>query len=466
MSVQNLNRDLLTTEPGFHYVKNAATLLDHGCAALRRDALAIFEKVLADVNPFDWCQRQLAVANDQLWVGDLRLPLARTAKIWFLGAGKASYEIARSVEESLGERLHAGLVVCKGHHGALRRIEVWQAHHPVPSQSSIDAGREVLARALLPVAGDVVICGITGGSSALMTVPADGLELSDLQSLTEILLTCGADIFEINAVRKHVSLVGGGRLALALAPGVHLVNLTVSDVIGDALDYVTDPTVADTSSMEDARATLDKYRLWDRVTPATRDFLRRGGPMTETPKHLPWPASHTVLLLSAASAAEAARKAAQALGYHAVVLSSSFDGESQSLGHNFAAIASEVIFRGSPVGRPCALIGGGETIVRMSGFGGLGGPNQEFALAGALRLPAGAEAVLLGADTDGTDGPTDIAGGLCDTHTRRRALDLEVDIHRALDQHDATNALLKLGDAISTGPTGSNVNDLKLLLVR
>lgn len=455
------------SDEGFRYVQNASALLDHGCVKLRRDALTIFDKVLEDVNPFEWCRQKLRVETDCLIVGSLRLALDPSAKVWFFGAGKASFQIAKGVEDRLGERLHGGLVVCKeGQEGALRRIEVWHASHPVPSQASINAAREVLARAALPRSGDIVICGITGGSSALLTLPCDGLTLRDVQSLTEVLLTCGANIFEINAVRKHVSQVGGGRLALAFEPGVQLVNLTVSDVIGDALDYVTDPTVSDTSTIADARATFDKYSLWERVSPGVKQFIQRGGAVTETPKSLPWPADHNIILLSAASAAEAARNAAEALGYQAIVLSSSFDGESQALGQNFAAMAREIAFRGSPAHPPCALIGGGETIVKMSGFGGLGGPNQEFALAGACHLPPDCEVVLLGADTDGTDGPTQIAGALCDSGTIRRALDMKIGIQEALDRHSVTHALMELGDAISTGATGSNVNDLKLMLLR
>lgn len=460
------NRDQAGPHAHLRYVKNAPSLLDHGCKELRRDALAIYDQVLEDVNPYEWCRRQLSIRDGLLTVGELRFPLTPDTQVWFFGAGKASYQIARGVEDCLGPRLHGGLVICKNETGTLQHIELLNASHPVPSQASMEAGREVLARAALPRAGDIVLCGITGGSSALLTLPCEGLELADVQSLTEILLTCGADIFEINAVRKHISQVGGGRLALAFNPGVHLVNLTISDVIGDALDYVTDPTVADTSSIADARATLDKYSLWGRVSPAVRKFLEPGGAVTETPKHLPWPDANNIMLLSASSAPDAARRAAEALGYNTIVLSSSFDGESQSLGQNFAAIAREIALSGRPVQRPCAVIGGGETIVKMNGFGGLGGPNQEFALAGALDLPAGCDVVLLGADTDGTDGPTEFAGGLCDSHTSDRARESGIDIRRMLDRHEATYALTQLGDAISTGATGSNVNDLKLMLLR
>jgi glycerate-2-kinase len=335
----------------------------------------------------------------------------------------------------------------------------------VPSEASIEGARAMLAQAALPRAGDVVLCGVTGGSSALLTLPADGLSLADLQSLTKLLLTCGANIFEINAVRKHVSMVGGGRLAQRFDPGVHLVNITVSDVIGDALDYVTDPTVADTSTVADARATLDRFDLWERVPRAVADYLRPGGGVQETPKSLPWPPGYNVLLLSASSPAQIAQRVARELGYNPVLLSASFDGESRTLGETFAAIAREVAENSQPACTPCALIGGGETIVRMNGFGGFGGPNQEFALAGALQLPRDHPAVILGADTDGTDGPTQVAGALCDLSTLSRGESLGVSIAGALAGHNVTPALLKLDDVILTGATGTNVNDLKLLLL-
>jgi glycerate-2-kinase len=450
----------------FSYLRNSGALLEHGHVALRRDALSILDRVLAQVDPFEACRKTVRFVGESIEVGGLKLHLAADARIWFFGAGKASLSIARAIEHQLGERVYGGLVVCKeGQEGSLSRIEVLHASHPVPSAASVDAARRMLGMAALPKPGDVVICGITGGSSALLTLPCSDLALADVQSLTKILLTCGADIFEINAVRKHLSEVGGGRLAQQFHPAVQLVNITVSDVIGDALDYITDPTVPDTSSVEDARATFNKYALWNRVPPGIAAFLKPGGKVAETPKRLPWSPEHTRVLLSASSPADVAHRVARELGYTPIVLSTSFDGESQALGQTFSAIAREVASRGQPVAPPCALIGGGETIVKMDGFAGLGGPNQEFALAGACHLPAGRPAVLLGADSDGTDGPTEVAGALCDTSTLARAKARGIDLENALSRHDVTPALISLGDAIITGATGTNVNDLKLLLM-
>jgi glycerate-2-kinase len=295
-------------------------------------------------------------------------------------------------------------------------------------------------------------------------LPCEGLELADMQELTKILLTCGANIVEINAVRKHASQVGGGRLAMALDPGVRIVNITASDVIGDALDYVTDPSVPDTSFVEDARATLTRFHLWNRVPPRVAAFFGEAGNVKETPKELPHEIQNE-MLLSSSSAPDAARVAASQLGYETLVLSSCFEGESSALGQTFASIAHEIVLRDRPLRRPCAVIGGGETVVKMNGFGGRGGPNQEFALAGAMHLPS-AEVVLLGVDTDGTDGPTELAGGLCDALIREHAAAREVEVGLCLAEHRASDALQALSDAVITGSTGSNVNDLKLMLIR
>lgn len=453
-------------EQTYRYVSNAGALLGHGYVALRRDALSILDRVLVEADPYRACLKAVRLEGDELTIAHLKLKVPASARIWFFGAGKASFQIARGIEDKLRDRLHSGLVVCKeGQEGSLRRIDILYASHPIPSEASIAAGREMIHRTSQPRAGDIVLCGITGGSSALLTMPGKGLGLADLQSLTKILLTCGANIFEINAVRKHVSEVGGGRLAQKFDPGVHLINITVSDVIGDALDYITDPTVADTSTIAHAHLTLDRYDLWQRISPAVRAYLSTDGGVSETPKKLPWPAEYNVLLLPASSPVEIAQRAASAIGYKPIVLSASFDGESRSLGENFAAIAREVAQNRQPVDVPCALIGGGETIVRMNGFGGFGGPNQEFALAGARHLPNGQPAVILGADTDGTDGPTQVAGALCDLSTISRGANLGIDLEEALDGHNVTPALLKLDDVIITGATGTNVNDLKLLLL-
>jgi glycerate-2-kinase len=228
---------------------------------------------------------------------------------------------------------------------------------------------------------------------------------------------------------------------------------------------MTDPTVPDTSTIADACATFDKFELWNKIPSSVKTFFGAGGGVLETPKSVPSPPDDNFVLLSASSPVHACQQAAEQLGYRPLVLSSSFAGESQALGAVFSSIAREVAAHGQPISRPCALIGGGETIVTMQGFEGLGGPNQEFALSGALELPTTCAAVVLGADTDGTDGPTDLAGAICDASTLARAKDRGIDLQRLLNHHNVTPVLEGLEDAILTGATGTNVNDLKLVLL-
>jgi len=467
-----MNGASVTFEPAsprdvFRYVSNAHELLSHGSVGLRRDALDIMEHALDAARPYGLCLQCLDLRGSKLYVnGQLIWDLAADASVWFFGAGKASLDLARGAEEVFGERLRGGLVICKqGEEGSLRRILLRHASHPIPDESSLRATDELIALLSAPRPGDLVVFGITGGSSALMVKPCHGLTLADLQDLARVLLTCGADITQINAVRKHVSDVGGGKLLRHLDPEVFVLNLTISDVVGDAFDHITDPTVPDRSTIADARATLDRFDLWERVKPNVRSYLSEGGQVAETPKAIERPQRLDVLLAPSSIACDAACSRALALGYASIVLSTSFQGESTSLGSHLGAIADEIAKRSQPLKPPAALLSGGETVVVVGSCKGTGGPNQEFVLATILASSTKRPMVVLGIDTDGTDGPTDIAGALCDGETLRRAEALAVDIPKALRDHDVTPTLLKLGDAVITGSTGTNVNDLRLLLV-
>jgi len=446
-------------------VVNRATLSDHGEVELRRAALDIVEAALAAADPYAATLERLQLEGDRLRADGLDIDL-RGRRIVVLGAGKASLRIAEALEALLGPRIGGGLVVAKhGQSAELGRIAVRFAGHPIPDRASLEAARAMLELGRATRAGDLVLACITGGSSALLALPAPGVSLEDKQRLTRALLASGADIFEINAVRKHASAVKGGRLALALDPGATLVNLTVSDVIGDALDYVTDPTVPDTSTLADARATLSRYRLWERVPASVRRALESEAGETPKAAELGGRVRHDLLLLPSTAACEAACRAAAARGFTPLPLSTRFAGESRELGRFLAAIAFEVRASGRPLAPPCALVGGGEGVVTLGARNGQGGPNQECALAAARAL-AGAERVVLAAlDTDGSDGPTGCAGALVDGTSFARARALGIDIDAALAGHDVTPALETLGDALVTGATGTNVNDLELVLL-
>jgi glycerate-2-kinase len=298
-----------------------------------------------------------------------------------------------------------------------------------------------------------------------MPYPVESVTLDEKKQVNKLLLTCGANIIEINAVRKHLSRIKGGWLAKAVHPQAHLINLTVSDVIGDPLDYITCPTVPDTSNFDDARRTLSKYDLWEKVPVSVARYLKEGGPALETPKDLSDHRIDNFIIVAGTAACEGAAEKARELNLQTMILSTMLEGESRELGGTFAAIAKEILLNNRPLQPPCVVIGGGETTVKITGEAGLGGPNQEFSLGAALWIDQIGEVVVIGQDSDGTDGPTDIAGGVVDNLTIQRAKALGIDIFAALNRHDVASVLLKMEDAILTGATGTNVNDIKLMLV-
>lgn len=448
------------------FVRNRETLVDTSNPA-REIALDLVESALNASNPGAAAANLLSLDGDILHVGERAIDLAER-RIFVIGTGKATFPIAKVLDDLLGTRITAGLVVCKtGQEGSLSHIDLALAAHPVPDERSLEGARRTveLLKAVRP--GDVVIAAVTGGSSALFVSPVPGVSLDDKKALNRKLLTCGANIREINAVRKHVSTVKGGRLAAALPAETTLINLTVSDVIGDALDYITDPTVPDTATSDDARRTLDKYGLWSAIPASIADYLKNAGPAEETPKVADFAHLDRVdhILVSADAACHAAARRAEALGLQPLLLSTAFEGESRELGRTMAAMAREVKLSGHPLRTPCVLIGGGETTVTIDGDHGVGGPNQEFAVAGAIGLDGLKDVALLGIDTDGTDGPSDAAGGLVDGASMARAAAAGIDLHDVLRRHNATPALDGIGSLVVTGATGTNVNDLKLVVI-
>jgi glycerate 2-kinase len=451
-----------------NYVENRKDLLSHGARRLRGIALDIANHVLETANPGNVVRKMLTVQGERLSIGQRAFDLSGGARVFVIGAGKATYPIAKALDEILGPRIHHGFVACKmGQQGVLSNIELHLANHPIPGEPSHEAARRTreLLREVRP--GDIVLSCFTGGSSALCVDPVSSVSLTDKAQTNRVLLGSGANIVEINAVRKHISTVKGGRLVRSLPGGIHLVNLTVSDVIGDPLDCITDPSVPDTSTFADARRTLDKYALWDQMPESVRRFVKNGTHREETCRDSDL--SHLdrtdFLLMTADVACGAAAAAARLHGFTPVILSTTFEGDSRELGRFMAAIARQICRDGRPAGRPCALIGGGETTVQLGNDSGVGGPNQEFALSFATELTGHDNVVALGLDTDGTDGPSDIAGGLVDATTAILARDANIDLHQSLARHDVSPALRRLGDAVITGATGTNVNDLKLVLI-
>jgi hydroxypyruvate reductase len=435
----------------------------------RDAARAIIDAALAAVEPAASVRRRLRRAGEELQAGDLRLPLAAIGRIVVVGAGKAGVPMARAVEEALGDRIAAGhVVVPRGQRAELERITVHEAGHPVPDAAGVAAGRAVLEAVGGLDERDLVICVISGGGSALLVCPAEGIALEDLQATNRELLACGASIVEINTLRKHLSALKGGQLARAAAPA-RVITLVLSDVVGDPLDAIASgPTVPDPTSFADALAIVERYGLAERLPATVVGRLRSGlaGGVEETPKPGDPLFDRVANLLVASNdqAVSAAAAMAAELGYTPCVLSTLIEGETREVARVHAAIAREARLSGRPCTPPCCLISGGETTVTLRG-GGRGGRNQEFVLAAALDI-AGQQGILVcSIGTDGIDGTTDAAGAWADGETVARSRGAGIDPRSRLDDNDSHAVFSALGDLIVTGPTDTNVMDLRLLLV-
>lgn len=397
------------------------------------------------------------------------LPSPEKGRVLVVGAGKGSGPMAQALEGLLGDRLAGGIVCVKdGHTVPLARIDVVEASHPVPDARGVAAAGRMLALVQGAGAEDLIISVLSGGGSALMALPAPGVTLEDLQSLTALLLSCGATIGEINALRKHLSGVAGGRLAAAAAPA-RVLNLALSDVVGDRLDVIASgPFTADPSTWADAQEILRRYGLLAHVPPGVRDLVEVGaeGRGVETPKPGDPALARVVHAVVGSNrlSLEAAAHRARALGYAPLILGSQIEGEAREVAKVLAAVAKECRLTGTPQAPPACLLAGGETTVTLRGEG-KGGRNQELALALALELEGWSGMVALSGGTDGTDGPTDAAGAVVDGDTVLRARGLGLVPERCLADNDSYRFFDALGDLLRTGPTRTNVMDVQILLV-
>jgi hydroxypyruvate reductase len=435
---------------------------------LRKHALAIFRAALKACDPMEAVLRHLRLDGRTLVAGKRRYALDRFHDIYVVGAGKASAAMARAVERLVGRRISAGLVNVKyGHLAPLKHIELNECGHPLPDAAGVDGATRIARIAERAGPEDLIIAVISGGGSALAPAPAPPVTLDQKQATTRLLLACGASIHEINAVRKHISMLKGGQLA-RLAWPARVLCLMLSDVIGDDLDVIASgPTAPDASTFALARAILDKYALLDRVPPAVRARIEAGarGEIPETPKAGDpiFARVQNLVVGSNALAVNAAARKARELGYRTLVLSSMIEGETRDVARMHAAIAKQIVASGQPLKPPACLISGGETTVTLRGDG-LGGRNQEFALAAAIDIAGLDNVLLLSGGTDGTDGPTDAAGALAAGSTIRRARAAGLDAPASLARNDSYRFFEPLGDLIKTGPTNTNVMDVRLIL--
>ncbi len=428
---------------------------------MRADALKILRAALAAADPAAAVARHLSVKQGILTAGRRRYRLDQFEHIFVIGAGKASAAMAQAVERLLGRRITDGIINVKyGDAAKLRRIEINPSGHPIPDENGMRGAERIANLARQAGRRDLLICLISGGASALLPLPAPPVSLEHKQRLTQMLLESGATIHEINCVRKHLSQIKGGQLARLAYPAT-VVTLILSDVIGDDLDVIgSGPTVPDRSTFVEAGAILEKYKLCKKVAREILTRIRRAETETPKPRDPAFARVQNLIVGSNRLAVDAAATKARELGYRTLVLSTYIQGETREIAKMHAAIAKEIVTSGNPVRPPACVISGGETTVTIRGKG-LGGRNQEFALASALEIDGLQGVTILSAGTDGTDGPTDAAGAIATGDTVRR----KPDAARYLEENDSYHFFEGLGDLIRTGPTGTNVMDIRLLLL-
>ncbi len=441
---------------------------------LKRDAKDIFNSALKAIDPSRLVREAVRLDGHSLDVAGRRYDLRDVERVFLIAIGKAAAPMAGALEGILGNRLSGGIVVAKYGYGLpLSRVRVIEAGHPVPDKNSVKASRAVLHLAAGAGKRDLVFCLLSGGGSALLCGLPDEITISNLKTLTRLLLASGADIKEMNTVRKHASLINGGRLAKAIYPAA-IVNLIVSDVVGDKLDTVASgPTLPVGNRFRDAIDVLTRYGLTKKVPRGVYRYMQMGlrRPASEGPgRSAPcFKRCQTHLLGSNVIALEAAERRAKSLGFNSMIFSSSITGEARQVASVMVSMANEVLEHGRPVKRPACMIAGGETTVTIEG-NGLGGRNQEFALAAALELDGchdiKGNVVVLSGGTDGTDGPTDADGAIVDTNTCGRAKKrFKLDAADYLRRNDSYHFFKRAGGHLITGPTRTNVMDIMMALI-
>jgi len=437
------------------------------------EAREIFLSSLEAVDPYAAVKHSVRIAGNKLILGaekqdTTELDLTKYDRVFLVGGGKATAPMARAVEDLFGRKIHKGIINVKyGYTEELSLTRIIEAGHPLPDSNGVEGTKRIIA--LLKKCGkkDLIFSLISGGGSALLPLPAGDITLSEKLKITSSLMACGATIDEINAVRKHISSVKGGQMAKAAYPAT-TINLILSDVVGNKMDVIASgPFVPDSSTFNDAWEILKKYNL--KNIPATiLAHLKAGmkGQVSETPKaDEPFFSSvHSLIVASNTLALKAASKKARELGYKTMILSSMIEGDTTHVAHVHSAIAREIIQTGNPIPSPACILSGGETTVTIKGKG-LGGRNQEFALVAAMDIAEAENIVILSGDSDGTDGPTDAAGAIADATTLSRAMNMGLNPSHFLANNDSYHFFQKLGDLLITGPTNTNVMDLRIMLV-
>jgi len=454
-------------------IKNKKELLSHGEVETREKVLEILEEGLKAADPEIAIKRNVVLRNSTaVFGGKVEVDLSQFENIVVVGAGKASGGMTQAIEEIFGDRLTCGVVIVPrgiASKYVCKKIKLIEADHPVPTEKNIMAAEEVVSIIeKYSRENTLFICLISGGGSALLTMPRRGLSIEDVQELTKLLLKCGADITEVNTVRKHLSEVKGGLLAKKAYPS-RVISLIISDVVGDPVEYIASgPTAPDSSTFRDAVEILKRYNVWDKISDKTRSILLKGcrGEIPETPKPGDpiFARVSNIIIASNKLSLEAMKEKCLVLGLKPAILTSFLEGEARHVGKVLASITKEVALHGSLVKPPCALLAGGETTVTVKGRG-RGGRNQELVLGFALTVSGFRKIAFASIGSDGIDGVTDAAGAICDGNTIERGKLLGLDPYAFLEDNNTYEYFKKLDDLIFTGPTGTNVNDLSVAVI-
>lgn len=446
------------------------TIDDKLLQKMRQDALEIFHAGIKAVDPAI-CVPQYCSLKDNLFIVEKKIyNLDHYDQILVLGAGKASAAMGAALENILGDRITKGLIIVKyGHRQRLNKIDIAEAAHPVPDENGIIATQKLLDLARLSTKKTLVICLISGGGSALMTLPAGEITLKDKQDTTTALLACGATIHDINTIRKHLSQIKGGQLAKAVYPS-DMLCIVMSDVVGNDLSTIASgPTIPDEGTYGQCLDTIHHYRIEDKIPETVIEHLTNGknGLIFETPNPRDpiFKCVNQIIIADNMKALLMAQKKAKQLGYTPLLLSSMIEGETKEVAKMHTAIAKEALMTGYPVAPPACILSGGETTVTLKGKG-KGGRNQEFALACAMGIESLANVVILSGGTDGTDGPTDATGAIADGQTLKRSQDMEFVPTDYFINNNAYPFFDQMGDLIKTGPTCTNVMDIRIMLIR
>jgi len=445
---------------------NEDEILSVGDKTSKEIALTLFKEALKASDPYEGVRNALRLERDKLVVQDLKLQLGAGRKIYVIAFGKAACSMTKAVEDVLGDLISGGVAVTKyGYALPLRRVRVIEAGHPVPDENSLRGALQILRLAERVREEDIVLVLISGGGSALITLPEEGISLNDKIRTNELLLRSGATIYEVNSVRKHISKVKGGKLAKMLKGTV--ISLILSDVVGDPLEAIASgPTVRDPTTFRDAKKVLENYGLWGKIPESVRRHIELGirGLRAETLKE-DLPNVHNYVIGSVSIAVEAAAKKAEGLGLHTYVLTTTLESEASPAGLVIGSVIQEIYRSGRPFPKQSVILAGGEMTVTIGSSKGLGGPNQEFALSISRKIEGLKGVAVLAADTDGTDGPTNAAGGVVDSYTASILKSLSLDIEEYLKKHNSYEALRKSKALLITGPTRTNVNSIIIAVI-